>query len=61
LRVDILFTLFFARELPERFELDGELMIKRTEATRFLVRPSVLPISSAEGTRFRMVYVMNPV
>jgi hypothetical protein len=61
LRVEILFALFFAREVAARFEFDGELMMKRTAATRFFERPSDLPISSAEGTRLRMVYVMHPV
>jgi len=48
------------RDLPlarfEVFELDGELMITRTAATRLEVRPSLLPISSGESTRFLMTY-----
>jgi len=58
LRAETLFAFFFAREPPERFERDGELMIMRTDVTRFFVRPSLSPISSAEGTRLRMMYVM---
>jgi len=35
---------------------DGELMIMRTEATRFGLKPNVRPISSGEGTRFLITY-----
>jgi hypothetical protein len=40
--------------LLDRFEVpdDGESIIKRTEATRFGLKPNVRPISSGEGTRF---------
>jgi hypothetical protein len=60
LRADVLFTFFFevTPELPERFERVGEFMINRTEATRLFVRPSLSPISSAEGTRFRIMYAI---
>jgi len=49
-----------ATALPlERFEVltvNGELMISRTAATCSSLRPSLRPISSAEGTRFLMTY-----
>jgi hypothetical protein len=51
-----------APDLPlERFDLfavDGEVMMKRTEATRFGLKPSLRPISSAEGTGFLTTYVI---
>ena len=61
-RFALRFLLFApAMDLPlERFEIlavDGELMISRTVATCSSLRPSLRPISSADGTRFLITYV----
>lgn len=39
------------------FVVDGEFMIMRTELTRLGLKPSLRPISSADGTRFVITYV----
>jgi hypothetical protein len=51
-------TLYLPLERFEVFAADAELMITRTDATRLALKPSLRPISSGEGTRFRMMYVV---